>query len=122
MIIPDKYLISTINELLDELRGAKYFSKINLRSILFPKTIVEHFVKEVVRLHCFPSTFVSDRDPLFLSKFWKELFHLLGTVLKMSTSYHPQTDRQTEVVDCCLETNLGCFASEQPKMWSLWLS
>ncbi|GJV00617.1 ty3-gypsy retrotransposon protein [Tanacetum coccineum] len=62
-----------------------------------------------------------NRDRVFLSHFWRELFKLQGTNLKRS-SYHPQTDGQSEVVNRSVETYLRCFASDTPKQWARWLS
>ena len=50
------------------------------------------FVDIVFKLHGLPDVIVSDCDLRFTGKFWESLFDLLGTDLRFSTIYHPQTD------------------------------
>ena len=61
------------------------------------------YLREIVRLHRVPSSIVSDRDPIFTREFWKSLQKAVGTQLRLSTAYHPQTDGQTERVNHILE-------------------
>ena len=56
-----------------------------------------------------------------MSSFWRELFRMQGTQLKMGSAYHPESDGQTEVVNRCLETYLRCFIADQPKTWVSWV-
>ena len=54
------------------------------------------YVDEIVRRHGVPLDIISDRDSRFTSRFWQSLQTALGTRLNLSTTYHPQTDGQTE--------------------------
>jgi transposase InsO family protein len=84
--------------------------------------VAQLFLDSIYKLHGLPLAIVSDRDRIFTSRLWHELFRLAGTSLKMSSSYHPQTDGQTERVNQCLETFLRSFVHACPSKWSSWLS
>src|SRR5436190_13075011 len=79
--------------------------------------IADLFFKDIVRLHGMPRTIISDRDAKFLSYFWKALWRKLGTKLLFSTTCHPQTDGQTEVVNRTLSTLLRAIIQKNIKTW-----
>ncbi|KAL4558063.1 hypothetical protein LXL04_036259 [Taraxacum kok-saghyz] len=102
-------------------RLSKYCHFAPLKHLYTARSLAETFLKEIIRLHGIPKTIISDQDPIFLSKFWQEIFKMQGSSLRFSSAYHPETDGQTEVVNRSLETYLCCFAADQPKTWSYWL-
>ena len=76
----------------------------------------------VVCYYGYPKSIVSDRDPKFTARVWKRLWERSGTKLKMSTSNHPQTDGQTEVVNQQLETMLRMYCAAKKEHWDEYLS
>ncbi|KAJ0810360.1 putative nucleotidyltransferase, Ribonuclease H [Helianthus annuus] len=98
-------------------RLSKYGHFFGLPTSFTTSTVVTVFVNEIVRLHGVPLDIVTDRDPRFMSTFWKELHSQQGTTLSFSTAYHPQSDGQTEALNKCLELYLRCFVADYPKDW-----
>jgi len=77
------------------------------------------FMDGVYKLHGLPAIIVSDRDPIFLSQFWKQLFIHQGIDLHYSTVYYPQSNGQTKIINKFLENYLR---GELPTNWIKWLS
>ena len=78
--------------------------------------------QHVFRLHGLPEVIISDRDPCFTGKFWRSLFDLLGTDLRFSTAFHPQTDGQSERMIQTLENFLRPYVERHPQTWSQYLA
>lgn len=53
------------------------------------QSVAQCYLDHVFKLHGMPVTMTSDRDPVFLSSFWQELFTFQGVQLQRSTAYHP---------------------------------
>ena len=79
------------------------------------------YIERIVTLHGVPVSIVSDRDARFTSKFWKGLQNALGTELRFSTAFHPQTDGQSERVIQILEDMLRACVLDFEGRWGEYL-
>ena len=74
--------------------------------------VAKAFMQQIYRLHGMPLSIISDRDKVFTSHLWQELFKMANVQLRMSSAYHPQSDGQTERVNQCVEQYLRCCPSK----------
>jgi hypothetical protein len=102
-------------------RFSKYCHFIPLSHQYSAETVAQAFFADIVRLHGVPQSMVSDRDPVFTSKFWRELMRLVGTKLHMTTAFHPQSDGQSEAANRVIVMYLRCLTGDRPRQWLQWL-
>ena len=76
------------------------------------------YFDKVVKHHGMQKSIISDRDPKFTSRFWRALWKKLGTELKMSTAFRPQTDGQTERVNLVLQKYLRNYVNADQTDWA----
>lgn len=105
--------------IVDRLTKTAHFIPINIRYSLVK--LANLYIKEIVRLHGVPSSIVSDRDPRFVSRFWRRFQKALGSRIHLSSAYHPQTDGQTERTIQSLEDLLRACVLEESGSWDEFL-
>ncbi|GJZ03373.1 putative reverse transcriptase domain-containing protein [Tanacetum coccineum] len=81
------------------------------------ETLTRLYIKEIISRHGVPISIISDRDSHFTSRFWQSMQSALGTQLDMSTTYHPETDGQSERTIQTLEDMLRACVIDFGKGW-----
>jgi hypothetical protein len=102
-------------------RSSKSAHFLSLTHPFTAKVVIERFVKGVIKLHGLPKSIISDQDPIFISKFWQEFFHMSGIKLQLSSAYHLQTYGQTKVVNRCVKQYLWSMVHQWSRQWSNYL-
>ncbi|GJZ71570.1 putative reverse transcriptase domain-containing protein [Tanacetum coccineum] len=101
--------------IVDRLTKSAHF--IPIRATDSMETLTRLYIKEIVSRHGVPISIISDRDSHFTSRFWQSLQNALGTQLDMSTTYHPETDGQSERTIQTLEDMLRACVIDFGKGW-----
>ena len=101
--------------IVDRLTKTAHF--VPVRSSYTPERLAKEYMSTIVRLHGVPLSIVSDRDPRFTSRFWRAFQRELGTDLRFSTAYHPQTDGQSERTIQTLEDMLRACVLDFGGSW-----
>ena len=76
------------------------------------------FAREIWRLHGIPSDIVSDRDARYTSTTWQVFLSILGIRPRMSTSFYPQTDGQTERTNQMIQAYLRSYVNQVMSDWA----
>ena len=70
------------------------------------------FILQIFKYHGLPKSIVLDRDPRMTSLFWQGLFENMGTRLDFSSTYHPQMDGQSEIVNSIVLDLLKTYVND----------
>jgi hypothetical protein len=101
--------------IMDQLTKVPHF--IPVKTTYSRPQLAELYMSRIVCLHGVPKKIMSDRGTQFTSKFWERLHETLDTQLRFSSTYHPQTDGQTERVNQILEDMLRACAIQYGRSW-----
>jgi hypothetical protein len=85
---------------------------------LTAQSVAQAFIDNVFKLHGPPVAIFTDRDKIFTSRLWQDIFKSMKVSLHFSTVYHPQIDGRTERVNQCLKNYLMCMSFQEPKKWA----
>ncbi|KAA3484379.1 Retrotransposon protein, Ty3-gypsy subclass [Gossypium australe] len=105
--------------IVDRLTKSAHF--IAVRTNWSLQKLAEFYIRENVRLHGILVSIIFERDPLFTSRFWRQLHESLGTRLHFSTTFHQQTDRKSERVIQILKDILRACVIDFESGWECYL-
>ncbi|GBG89008.1 hypothetical protein CBR_g48617 [Chara braunii] len=94
---------------------------VSCRYAISARAVADIVFDRVVRDHGLPQSIISDRDPRFTSRFWRRLHEVYGTQVRFPSSYHPQTDVQTEITNKTLRDILRKIVRDD-QQWDLHLA
>ena len=94
---------------IDKLTKVAHF--LPIKESITAAQLAELYTSRIVSLHGIPQLISSDRGSIFTSKFWDSFQKAMGTNIRFSTAFHPQTSGQVERVNQILEICSGLVSS-----------
>ena len=82
---------------IDKLTKVAHF--LPIKESITAAQLAELYTSRIVSLHGIPQVISSDRGSIFTSKFWDSFQKAMGTNIRFSTAFHPQTSGQVERVN-----------------------
>lgn len=99
--------------------------KLTKYAIFVPTTVTVNkeetaklFFKHVISKFGIPRQVITDRDTRWRGEFWDAICKQMGMKRSLTTSYHPQTDGQTEVLNQGLEISLRAYIGPSRDDWA----
>ena len=116
--MPEENGMNSICTVVDKATKMCHF--IPCSNMIIARETAKLYWQHVGRLHSIPSVIISDKDAWFTSKFWQELWRLLGTDLWMGSGFHPKSSGQMERFNQLLEQTLRCTVHQysEAKRWT----
>jgi hypothetical protein len=113
--LPKSKSFDSVFVVVDRLTKMAHFVPCN--KTITGKEMARLFLENVYKYHGLPDDIIYDHGTQFTSKFWQSLFKILQVKTNLSSTYHPQTDGQTERVNQVLEQYLRCFINYHQDNW-----
>jgi transposase InsO family protein len=101
--------------IVDRLTKSTHFIPVNTN--YRDEKYAEIYIAHVLCLHGVLKLIISDRGSQIVARFWEQLHASLGTHLIHSSTYHPQTDDQTERVNQILKDMLRAGMMKNQGSW-----
>ena len=101
--------------IIDRLTKSAYFLAMRITFTL--EEFCRLYMQEIVWLHGIPISIVSYQDPRFTAHFLERFQQVMGTLLMMSTAFHPQMDGQSERTIQTLEDMLWACVLDLKGNW-----
>ena len=104
---------------IDKLTKVAHF--LPIKESITAAQLAELYTSRIVFVHSIPQLISSERGSIFTSKFWDSFQKAMGTNIRFSTTFHPQTSGQVERVNQILEDMLRACVISSGMKWEDYL-